>query len=111
MNLRPVTYLALLLALGSPWAAMADSMRCGKWVVNEGATPAELLDKCGPPQQQETTTEDSFGRNPAGFRMKTGTSTTERWYYERGSRAFRMMVTIVDGKVRNIERAPDKGKL
>lgn len=110
MNMRPAIHLALLLALGSPWTAMAESMRCGKWVVSEAATPAEVLDKCGPPQQRETTTEDTFARNPAGFRTKTGISTTERWYYDRGSRAFRMMVIIVDGDLRHIERAPDAAK-
>ena len=108
VNLRHITRgMALLLILSAPLTAVAESMRCGQWVVSEGSTPAEILEKCGPPQQQDKAVEDTFGKNPAGFRMKTGTSTTERWYYQRGSRSFRMVVTIVDGEVRHIERAPD----
>jgi hypothetical protein len=100
----------LLLALGAPLTAMADSMRCGKWIVGDDSTPAEVLQKCGPPQEQDKTTEPAFGRNPAGVTVKTGTSTTERWYYQPGSRAFRMVVTIVDGDLKHIERAPDAVK-
>ena len=35
-----------------------------------------------------------------------GTTTTERWYYDRGSRSFRMVVTLIDGKIKSIDRAP-----
>lgn len=92
---------------GVPSMAFADSMRCGKWVVNEESTPTEILEKCGAPQQRDQSTEDVFARNAAGYRHKTGTTTTERWYYQPGSGALRMQVTIVDGDVKHIERAQD----
>jgi hypothetical protein len=43
--------------------------------------------------------------NAAGARYKTGaTSTREHWVYDRGPQSFRMVVTIIDGVVKSIER-------
>lgn len=106
MNARIGMGTAVLMLAGTPWMAFAESMRCGKWVVNEESTPAEIMEKCGPPLEREQDTEDVIGRNPAGFSYKTGTTTIERWYYQPGPGSFRMQVTIVDGDVRHIERAP-----
>ena len=47
--------LSCLTFLLLPLAAPADSMRCGKWVVNETASSAEILQKCGEPQQKDVT--------------------------------------------------------
>lgn len=105
MNARMWPVIAVLVPATTPWMAFADSMRCGKWVVNEQSTPGEIMEKCGPPLEREQSTEDVFGKNPAGYRYKTGTITTERWYYQPGPGAFRMQVTIVDGAVKHIERA------
>ena len=66
-SLIVVTLAALL-----PHAALADSMRCGKWVVNEQASAAEILDKCGEPQRKDVREEDVYSRNPAGFTNKQG---------------------------------------
>ncbi|MGE3395028.1 MAG: DUF2845 domain-containing protein [Steroidobacteraceae bacterium] len=33
-----------------------------------------------------------------------GTSTIETWTYDRGSQSFAMVVTIVDGKIKSMER-------
>lgn len=100
LSLIVVTLAALL-----PPAAQADSMRCGKWVVNEQATAAEILDKCGEPQRKEVREEDVYSRNPAGFTNKQGVKKTELWYYKRSSQALEMVVQIVDGKVISIQRA------
>jgi hypothetical protein len=84
----------------------AESMRCGKWVINETASVAELLDKCGAPLEKKSTTEDVRAINAAGVAYKTGTTTTrEQWFYQRSSRALPMVVTIVDGAIKSIERA------
>ena len=48
-----------------PLAATAESMRCGKWVVNETMTTAEILQKCGEPQNKEVSKEDVFAQEPA----------------------------------------------
>ncbi len=51
-----------------PLAAAAESMRCGKWVVNETMTTAEILQKCGEPQRKEVTKRRRVREKPAGVR-------------------------------------------
>jgi Protein of unknown function (DUF2845) len=97
--------IAPLILLGSTGTAAADSMRCGKWVVSETSAPAEVLEKCGAPQQKETTKQDVLGKNADGYPIKLGVQTTERWYYKPSSGSLPMLVTIIDGKVKTIERA------
>jgi hypothetical protein len=94
---------SLLLML--PLAAAADSMRCGKWVVNETASSAEILEKCGEPQKKDVTQEDVYARNTIGGTSKVGVTVKERWLYQSSNRALPMLVTIVDGKVVSIARA------
>lgn len=101
--MRTISY-SLLLSLLLPVAASAESMRCGKWVVNETVAPAELLAKCGEPQRKEEQTSDVYGLNAAGRSIKTGTTVTQRWFYQPTPGALPRVVTIVDGKIRRIER-------
>jgi hypothetical protein len=96
--------MGILAALGSIGTAGADSMRCGKWVVNEESSPAEILEKCGEPQARETTEQDVIGRNALGNPIKLGVQVIERWRYQPSSRSLPMLVTIVDGQTRSIER-------
>ena len=99
------TRLLALLAVLLPLAAGAESFRCGKWIVTDQTTVDELVHKCGPPTTHESKTEDVKVRNRNnGLMVKMGETTTERWVYERGSRAAAMVVTIVDGKIKTIER-------
>lgn len=91
-------------ALGG--VANADSMRCGKWILNESSTVSELLSKCGQPQSRDSRTEDNYAINPNGARVKTGAKTvTERWIYKPTPGTLPMAVTIVDGKVVEVTRA------
>jgi hypothetical protein len=84
-----------------PRIAMSDEyFRCGNWVVSADLSVAELLSKCGKPSSEKVSTEDV--RNVYG--AKVGTSTTQVWRYDRGSRAAAMIVTIVDGQIRSMER-------
>ncbi|MGH8177684.1 MAG: DUF2845 domain-containing protein [Steroidobacter sp.] len=100
----PALYIIAVLLL--PASAVADSMRCGKWVVNEQSSVAELREKCGAPLDKTSKTEDNLAVNAAGYAFKTGTSTTtEQWFYQRSSQSFRMIVTIVDNVIKSIERA------
>lgn len=87
-----------------PLAASAESMRCGKWVVSETASTAEILEKCGEPQQKDVSHEDVYARNTLGNTNKVGVKVTERWRYQASNRQLPMLVTIVDGKVVSIER-------
>jgi Protein of unknown function (DUF2845) len=88
-----------------PLAASADSMRCGKWIVNETMTTDEILQKCGEPQKKDVSKEDVFAKNPAGYTTKRGEQVTERWYYQHSTGSLPMMVKVIDGKVVSIERA------
>lgn len=88
-----------------PLAASADSMRCGKWIVNESMTTNEILSKCGEPQKKDVQRQDVYAKNPAGYSTKRGEQVIERWYYQHSSGSLPMMVKIIDGKVVSIERA------
>jgi hypothetical protein len=95
---------AVLILLGLPFAVTAESMRCGKWVVSESASTAEIVEKCGEPQQKDVSNEDVVAKNASGYFHKVGVKVTERWRYQASNRALPMLVTIVDGKVVSIER-------
>jgi len=101
--MKPSILLAACLLF--PLAASADeSFRCGKWIVSSELTVSELLAKCGEPTTRESRTEDIKARNHnVGLMVKTGETTVETWTYDRGSNPA-MVVTIVDGEIKSIER-------
>jgi hypothetical protein len=89
-----------VLLLLAPVGATADGyFRCGNSLVSADVSVVELVKKCGEPTSRQVSTEDVH--NHEGY--KIGTTTTEVWRYDRGSRAAPMIVTIVDGKIRSIE--------
>lgn len=99
------TFLSGAVLFGSA-VVHADSMRCGSKLVNESATLAELVQKCGQPQDRSIQKEDMYAINPNGARVKTGGQTVkERWIYRPTPGALPMAVDIVDGKIVSITRA------
>lgn len=97
--------LLLMAAVAAANVANADSMRCGKWVVNESTSLDELVTKCGQPRSKNVTKDDVYMTNVNGMRVKTGGVTvTERWTFQASSRSLPMELTIVDGKVVNLTR-------
>jgi hypothetical protein len=87
--------------------AVAESFRCRQWIVSEDVSVEELLQKCGEPTQRTSETIDVYGPSASGGgRVKRGTTTIEKWTYDRGSQAFPMVVTIVDGRIKSMERGP-----
>ena len=106
MKMQPAA-LVLSAAVMIGWtSARAETMRCGQSLVNEETSVAELLQKCGEPQEKSSTTEDVLAINAAGRAYKTGeTVTRERWIYRRSPGALPMAVTIENGVIRRIERA------
>ncbi|MFC4311427.1 DUF2845 domain-containing protein [Steroidobacter flavus] len=99
-------WLVCIAALAAPQVASADSMRCGKWVVNESVTVDELLSKCGEPKRKDVTKDDVYITNVNGMRVKTGNvAVTERWIYQASASALPMAVVIVDGKIVSLTRA------
>lgn len=102
LHLRVACALACLL-LGQ--LAGAESFRCGQWIVSKDMSVAELLEKCGAPTSKTSETVDVYGPAVSGSgRVKRGTTTIEIWTYDRGSQSFAMVVTVVDGKIKSMER-------
>ena len=84
--------------------AWAETFRCGQWIASPDMSVEELLEKCGEPTAKTIEVVDTHARTAAGGRIKTGTSTIETWTYDRGSKSFPMVVTIVDGSIKSMER-------
>ena len=101
------TFVGLGIALGLVTTADADeSFRCGKWVVNSAMSVQEFTSKCGQPTARTSKTEDVMARNgSSGLMVKVGETTLETWTYDRGTQAQPMVVTIVDGKIKSIDRS------
>lgn len=88
------------------WSAHADSFRCGQRIATEDMTVAELLAACGEPTRRTVEVVDVFVRNAQGTgSVKRGTSTIEKLTYDFGPQTLDMVVTIVDGAIKSIERA------
>ncbi len=93
------------LALWLPAIAPAETFRCGKWIIDDETTLAELTQKCGMPTSRESRVEDVRAPNQYnGGTLKVGETVIETWTYDRGSSASPMVVTIVDGVIKKIER-------
>ncbi len=85
--------------------AIAETFRCGQWIASPDMSVEELLEKCGEPAEKTVEEIDIYGPAVSGAgRVKRGTSTVEKWTYERGSQLFAMVVTIVDGKIKSMDR-------
>jgi hypothetical protein len=102
--MKPRTALASL-AMLLPLAAAAETFRCGQWIIDDETSLPDLVHKCGQPSKRESHTEDVRAPNVyTGGHEKVGETVIETWTYDRGSRASPMVVTIVDGKIKSIER-------
>ena len=86
MAVRTLIILAGVLVLAAP--AATESFRCGQWIVSEDVSVAELLQRCGEPTSKTSETIDVYGPSASGGgRVKRGTTTVEKWTYDRGSLA------------------------
>jgi len=84
-----------------------ENFRCGPWIITSDMTLGELKSKCGPPISHTSRTEDVRVRNRnTGLMMTTGQTTIETFTWHRGSRAAPMVVTVVDGTIKSVERKP-----
>jgi len=97
--------LAALMLLPPLTASADENFRCGKWIASSDMSVEELTEKCGPPTTREVETQDVLVRNRNnGLMVKVGESQVETWTYDRGSQAPPMVVTIVDGRIKHLER-------
>jgi uncharacterized protein DUF2845 len=88
-----------------PLCASAESFRCGKWIIDNDTPLPELKAKCGEPSSRTSRTEDVRAPNQySGGTTKVGETVIETWIYERGPQAASMVVTIIDGRIKSIER-------
>ena len=102
MTIRWILLSAMLLSV--PAVAGAETFRCGQWIASKDMTVEELLEKCGEPTTKSVRYEDNYAKSAGGGTHRIGTSTIETWTYDRGSQAVAMVVTIVDGKIKSMER-------
>jgi hypothetical protein len=96
--------LALAGALLFAQSASAETFRCGQWIASKDMSVEELLEKCGEPTTRSVRQEDIYARAAGGGQNRIGVATIETWTYDRGSQSFDMVVTIVDGKIKSMER-------
>src|SRR4029078_3824427 len=98
---------AVIAALTSllPLAASAETFRCGKWIIDDETTLPELTQKCGARPRRDSGVEDVRAPNVyTGGNTKVGETVIETWVYEHSARSAAMVVTIVDGQIKKIER-------
>jgi hypothetical protein len=101
----PMRAALLLLSLIAAVPVLADeTIRCGSHIVTSAMSVAEIVDKCGEPASKQAREEEVRARTPDGASVVVGTTVIEEWTYDRGRRAAPVRITIVDGKVRSIER-------
>jgi hypothetical protein len=105
MRHKLITGAALLVGIAN--LAHGETIRCGSRLVDASVTVEELVRKCGEPASKRVEEQDVWVRSPndlSSYTRKIGTTITEYWTYDRGSQAAPVLVTIVDGKIRSIER-------
>jgi hypothetical protein len=98
---------ATLIAVSAllPATSSAETFRCGKWIIDQDITLEDLLHKCGTPTSRDSRVEDVRAPNVyTGGNTKVGETVIETWVYDLGSGKSPMVVTIVDGRVKKIER-------
>jgi len=94
----------IVLALGFPCAsAIAETLRCGSYLIQEGDDAFSVIAKCGKPTERMTISEPVYASSGDGGTFPTGqVASTELWHYDRGSGQFPVIIKIVDGHVQSI---------
>lgn len=86
--------LMILLILAMPVVANAGAMRCKSALISEGDSSFNVQKKCGQPQMKEDIIDERLLDAP-----KIG----ERWTYQPRESDIPQAVTIINGKVTQIE--------
>jgi hypothetical protein len=86
-------------------AAHAETFQCGQRIASPEMSVDELIAACGEPTHRSVESVDVYGHSANGGRIKTGKSTVETLTFERGNTASAMVVTVVDGRIKSMERA------
>lgn len=103
-QIRVGLFAAVLLLLS--WPAQADSLRCSGGTVEEGDPRASLLQKCGPPQLQDSFCAPVFQNKslvPAPLASSAAPcEQIDDWIYDRGRGNPTATVRIRSGAVQSI---------
>jgi hypothetical protein len=95
----------VLMCAALAWAAVAraDTLRCGKYLIAEGASQAEVRQKCGAPDSETNVSEPTYAVNRDGYRYPTGTATQTVWRYRRAPGKFPAVLTFAEGVLKKLE--------
>lgn len=98
---RLIVLSLLILYCGS--AEAYGSLRCKGKFIDPGATTAQVLALCGPPQNRVVDEVPVRSRMITGFSRITGVTVTERWIYDRGWGKFPALLTFQDGTLKRVD--------
>lgn len=79
------------------------SLRCKGKFIDPGATTAQVLALCGPPENRVIEEVPVRSRLVTGFSRFTGIAVTERWIYDRGWGKFPAVLTFHDGILKRVD--------
>jgi uncharacterized protein DUF2845 len=99
---RTSAFIALAV-VGASAPALAETLRCGSSLVQEGDTQGYVQDKCGEPDSKQTYTEPVLARRENGTTYEVGTTTRDVWRYKRGSGSFPAVLTFEKGMLKKLE--------
>ncbi len=102
---KQVASLTLAMIAAAPSLAPAETFRCGSRLVSQDSSVAELVARCGEPSRKSVKDVQPLVNNGGLMHRLPTTVRTEIWTYDRGSRSFGMVVTIVEGKITRMESA------
>jgi len=98
-NMKHLLLPGLLLGISFlfPQAVFGDSFRCGRKVIRNGDTAADLVQKCGEPQSRDSAQEELWlNRTHQKVRV-------ERWHYKQGSSKLARVVLVYRGEVVGVQ--------
>jgi len=114
VNIAFVAIVCILTSLTAPDSSFA--FRCGSRLISLGATRGEVIDKCGPPNWQDSWEEDRLERvsgipySPNGSFSGTRVPfvtivrvTVEEWTYNFGSSYFMRILRFENNRLKKIE--------
>lgn len=96
-----------ILALG--FSSVADaygSLRCKGRLIGIGDTMEQVATLCGAPLGRRIDEIPVRSRVGSGFTRPAGTTTTERWVYDRGWGRFPAVLTFDRGRVQRVDYLP-----
>jgi len=84
-------------------SAIAGTLRCGSYLIEEGDDAFSVLAKCGEPTERTTITQPLYATSADGGIFPTGLiGYRQVWRYYRGPMSFPVIIKIDDGVVQSI---------